>query len=51
VPLCFAVWSAISSQGTRDVYISSVAGGACALCGLALNVAGWKWMKRSIGPA
>jgi Flp pilus assembly protein TadB len=50
VPLAFAVWSAGASQRTRDVYISTFAGGISALCGLALNVAGWQWMKRIIGP-
>lgn len=51
VPLGFAVWSAVASPRTRDVYISSMAGGICALCGLALNLVGWRWMKRIIGPA
>ena len=46
VPLGFAVWSAAASQRTRDVYISNAAGGVCAICGLALNVVGWRWMKR-----
>jgi Flp pilus assembly protein TadB len=50
VPLVFALWSAVASQRTRDVYISTVAGGICAVCGLALNVVGWQWMKRIIGP-
>jgi Flp pilus assembly protein TadB len=50
VPLVFAVWSAVASQRTRDIYLSSVAGGICASCGLALNLAGWQWMKRTIGP-
>lgn len=50
VPLGFAAWSAIASQRTRDIYVSSVAGGVCALCGLALNIVGWQWMKRTIGP-
>ena len=50
VPLGFAVWSAAVSQRTRDVYISTAAGGVCAICGLALNLIGWRWMKRIIGP-
>ena len=50
VPLLFALWSAAASQRTRDIYISTVAGGICALCGLALNLVGWQWMKRIIGP-
>jgi Flp pilus assembly protein TadB len=50
VPLVFAAWSAVASQRTRDIYLSSVAGGICASCGLALNLAGWQWMKRTIGP-
>jgi tight adherence protein B len=50
VPLVFAAWSAVASQRTRDVYVSEVAGGVCALCGLALNIVGWKWMKRIIEP-
>lgn len=51
VPLGFAVWSAAASQRTRDVYISTAAGGVCAICGLALNLVGWRWMKRIIGAA
>lgn len=51
VPLGFATWSAVASQRTRDVYVSTVAGGVCALCGLALNIIGWQWMKRIVGPA
>jgi len=50
VPLVFAAWSAAGSQRTRDIYLSSIAGGICALFGLALNVIGWQWMKRTIGP-
>ena len=49
VPLGFAVWSGAVSQRTRDVYISTAAGAACAICGLALNLVGWRWMKRIIG--
>jgi Flp pilus assembly protein TadB len=51
VPLAFAAWSALASQRTRDVYLSTAAGGICAMSGLALNVIGWRWMKRIIGPA
>ncbi len=51
VPLGFAVWSAVTSQRTRDVYVATAAGSICALCGLALNLVGWRWMKRIIGPA
>lgn len=51
VPVGFAVWSAAVSQRTRDVYISTAAGGVCAICGLALNLVGWRWMKRIIGPS
>jgi tight adherence protein B len=49
VPVMFAMWSAATSQRTRDVYISTAAGGISAVFGLALNVAGWQWMKRIIG--
>jgi tight adherence protein B len=49
VPLGFALWSAIVSQRTRDVYLSSGAGTVCAACGLTLNLVGWRWMKRTIG--
>jgi Flp pilus assembly protein TadB len=48
VPVGFAVWSAAVSQHTRDVYISTAAGGVCAICGLALNLVGWRWMRRII---
>jgi Flp pilus assembly protein TadB len=51
VPLAFAAWSTVTSQRTRDVYVSTLAGTICALCGLALNLVGWRWMKRIIGPA
>jgi len=51
VPLGFAAWSAVASQRTRDVYTTTVAGGVCVVCGLALNLVGWRWMKRIIGPA
>lgn len=49
VPLGFAGWSVVGSTRTRDVYLSSLAGGICALCGLTLNVAGWHWMNKIIG--
>ncbi|HEX2786196.1 MAG TPA: type II secretion system F family protein [Ilumatobacteraceae bacterium] len=49
VPLGFAGWSVVASTRTRDVYLSSLAGGICALCGLTLNVAGWHWMNKIIG--
>lgn len=51
VPLGFAGWSALSSQRTRSVYLSSFAGGVCALLGLFLNLIGWRWMKKIVGPA
>ncbi len=51
VPLAFAAWSALGSQRTRDIYVTTVAGGVCAVCGLALNLAGWRWMQRIVGPA
>jgi tight adherence protein B len=50
VPLGFAGWSAIAGQRIRDVYLST-AGGICALCGLTLNLAGWRWMKKIVGPS
>ncbi len=50
VPLAFAMWSALVSQRTRDIYVTTVAGGVCAVCGLALNLVGWRWIKRIIGP-
>ena len=50
VPLGFAVWSAVASHSTRGIYVSTPAGGICALSGLALNVLGWQWMKRIIRP-
>ena len=51
VPLGFALWSATTSQRTRDVYTSTAAGAVCAICGLALNLIGWRWMRRIIGPS
>ena len=49
VPVGFAAWSAAASRSTREIYVSTFAGGVCALSGLALNVVGWQWMKRIIG--
>jgi Flp pilus assembly protein TadB len=51
VPICFAAWSAVASERTRDVYLSSAAGGLSAAIGLALNLAGWRWMRRIIDAA
>lgn len=51
VPLGFAAWSAVASQRTRDVYASTAAGGICAVSGLVLNIAGWRWMKRIVEPS
>jgi Flp pilus assembly protein TadB len=48
VPLGFAAWSAFGSQRTREVYVGTLAGGACALLGLLLNLTGWRWMKRIV---
>jgi tight adherence protein B len=48
VPLGFAIWSALASQRTRDVYMTTVAGALCLASGLVLNVAGWQWMKRIV---
>lgn len=50
VPFGFALWSAASSQRTRAVYVSSIAGAICALCGVVVNLVGWWWMRRIIGP-
>jgi tight adherence protein B len=50
VPVGFAMWSALASHTTREIYASTFAGGICVMSGLALNVAGWQWMKRIIGP-
>jgi hypothetical protein len=49
VPLLFAAWSAVASRRTRDIYLTSFAGGICAVSGLVLNMLGWQWMKRTIG--
>jgi Flp pilus assembly protein TadB len=48
VPIGFALWSALTSQRTRDIYLASAGGAVCAGCGLALNLIGWRWMKRAI---
>jgi Flp pilus assembly protein TadB len=48
VPLGFAAWSALSNHRTREVYLGSLAGGACATLGLVLNLTGWRWMKRIV---
>ncbi len=50
VPLGFAAWSAVASQRTRDVYVTTTAGGISALCGIALNLTGWHWMRRIADP-
>ncbi|MEP7201089.1 MAG: type II secretion system F family protein [Ilumatobacteraceae bacterium] len=49
VPLGFAAWSAVFSQRTRDVYLSTAAGAICAACGVGLNLVGWRWMRRTVG--
>jgi tight adherence protein B len=49
VPIGFAGWSALASERTRDAYLSNAAGAVCAIVGLALNAAGWRWMKRIVG--
>lgn len=51
VPFGFALWTALSSDRTRAVYLSSAVGSVCAISGTVLNVAGWRWMRRIIGPA
>jgi tight adherence protein B len=51
VPLGFALWSAAISQPTRHVYVATYAGAVCAVCGIVLNLTGWRWMRRIIGPA
>ncbi len=51
VPLGFAGWSAVAGERTRAVYLTSLAGATCASAGLVLNVVGWQWMKKIIGPS
>lgn len=51
VPLGFAGWNAVTSQRTQAVYLSSIVGGTCAACGLILNLVGWRWMRKIIGPS
>ena len=50
VPLGFAAWSAVTSQQTRAVYLSTAAGAACAAFGLMLNALGWRWINRILDP-
>ena len=50
VPLAFAAWNAVGSDSSRHFYLGSVVGGGCATAGLMLNLAGWWWMNRIIGP-
>jgi tight adherence protein B len=50
VPLAFTAWNAISSRATRHLYVTNMAAGACAATGILLNLAGWRWMRRIVGP-
>jgi tight adherence protein B len=50
VPLAFTAWNAISSRSTRHLYVTNGAAGACAATGILLNLAGWRWMRRIVGP-
>lgn len=50
VPLGFGAWNIVTSDTARAVYLNSGIGGACTAAGLLLNIAGWRWMKRIVGP-
>lgn len=50
VPVAFAGWNVISSETARAVYLTSQAGAAVAVAGVLLNIAGWRWMKKIVGP-
>jgi tight adherence protein B len=45
VPLGFAAWGVATSPRTRDAVLHSTLGAACAVAGIALNLAGWRWMR------
>jgi tight adherence protein B len=46
LPLAFAAWSVGTDSNVRTFLIASPAGWACVAVGLALNVGGWRWMRR-----
>ena len=50
VPLAFAVWNFASNAPTRHLYATSVAALTCAVAGIVLNLSGWLWMLRIVGP-
>jgi tight adherence protein B len=50
VPLAFAGWTVTTDQRARHVYTATTIGAACVVVGLALNGAGWWWMRRIIDP-
>ena len=49
LPLGFATWGVVSSAQVRDAYSSSPIVAVCTLTGLAVNAAGWWWMRHLIG--
>lgn len=49
VPVGFALWSAVASPRTRAI-LGSPIGLVSVAVGASLNVAGWWWMRRIVGP-
>jgi tight adherence protein B len=51
VPIVFALWGSATSARTRAAYTDSPVGATCVGVGLAVNLAGWWWMRRIIARA
>lgn len=49
LPPLFAMWVVISDERVRSAYRTSPLPALCTATGLALNLAGWWWMRRLVG--
>jgi tight adherence protein B len=50
VPVAFAGWNVASSETARAVYLTTRPGAAVAVAGMLLNIGGWRWMRKIVGP-
>jgi tight adherence protein B len=48
VPLAFAAWTVVTDARARNTYVASPIGAICVVAGLALNLAGWWWMRHIV---
>jgi Flp pilus assembly protein TadB len=51
LPLGFALWGLLTSPSVRTAYATSPVVIAVAATGIALNVAGWWWMRHVVNGA